>query len=76
MILKDIYKVFGDSLPKSRSHYSAHACKPYSMLEISKEFKTWNNFVLEYNKYAIEQRNAKVKTIEKKVVKKVTKEVK
>ena len=70
MILKDIYAVFGDSLPKSRSNYSAHVSKPYTVLAISKEFKTWNNFVLEYNKYAIEQRNAKVKTIEKKVTKK------
>ena len=67
MIIKDIYAVYGSNLPETRSKYSASPDKPLSMLAITKEFKTWRQFVLEYNKYAIAQRNSAPKTIEKKV---------
>ncbi len=67
MIIKEIYAVYGDSLPKTRSNYSATVKSPIPMLAITKQFKTWNKFVLEYNKYAIMQRNSKPKTVEKKV---------
>lgn len=71
MIIEDIYKVFGDNLPESRSAYSAKDNKPHLMLAITKKFKTWKNFVIEYNKYAITQRNSKPTTVEKVVEKKV-----
>lgn len=73
MIIKQIYAVYGSNLPETRSRYSASPDKPLNMLAITKEFKTWAKFVLEYNKYAISQRNAAPKTIEKKVTNYVTK---
>lgn len=69
MIIKEIYDVFGSNLPATRSAYSAKDAKPVTMLTITKEFKTWKNFVLEYNKYAIAQRNSAPKTIEKATMK-------
>lgn len=72
MIIKDVYAVFGDNLPATRSAYGAVVKKPCSVLAITKQFKNWKAFVLEYNKYAITQRNLAPKTVQK-VTKNVTK---
>lgn len=71
MVIEQVYKVFGTDLPATRSDYSAIRAKPVSMLTITKAFKNWKTFVVEYNKYAIQQRNkaAKAKVVTKKVVK-------
>ena len=63
--MKKIYEVFGRKLPTTKSEYSATTAKPYSLLEITKAYKSWKNFVLEYNKYSIAQRNSAPKTIQK-----------
>jgi len=74
MIIKDIHAVFGNELPASRSAYSAHTVKPHTMLAILKQYKTWTAFVLEYNKFSIQERNKAVVT--NKVTKNVVKESK
>ena len=66
MIIKKIYDTYKDNLPFSRSEYSSTVKSPVDMLSITKQFKTWNKFVLAYSIYAIEQRNLKPKTITKK----------
>jgi hypothetical protein len=65
MIIKQVYDVYADNLPSSRSEYSATVKSPVAILSITKQFKTWAKFVLEYNKYAIAQRNAAPKTVQK-----------
>lgn len=65
-MIKEIYAVYGDNLPTSRSDYSATSKSPVAMISINKQYKTWARFVLEYTKYAITQRNLKPNTIEKK----------
>lgn len=65
-MIKEIYAVYGDALPATRSDYSATVKSPVAMIRINKQYKTWAKFVLEYTKYAITQRNAKPKVIEKK----------
>jgi len=69
MIVEDVYKVFGDNLPSTRSAYSAHTNKPHSMLSITKQYKTWKAFVLAYHKHAIAERNKSVVTVTKEVSK-------
>lgn len=72
MIIEEIYKVYADNLPSSRSEYSATVKSPVAVLAINKQFKTWKQFVIEYTKYAIAQRNSAPKTVQKVVKPKKT----
>lgn len=58
-MIKEIYSVYADDLPSSRSLYSATTKSPVAMREITKKYKTWEKFVAEYTKYAILKRNVK-----------------
>jgi hypothetical protein len=71
-ILKEVYNVFGDNLPQTRSDYGAYTTKPVEVLSINKAFKNWRNFLVEYKNYAISQRNEKAtkKIVTKEGVKK------
>jgi|TARA_B110000908_G_scaffold153246_1_gene189584 hypothetical protein len=76
-VIKDVYKVFGNGLPETRSEYSAQSKKPFPVLIITKAYKSWTIFHAEYTKYCIAQRNVPVKdkVIEKKKVTYVKKDV-
>jgi hypothetical protein len=63
--IEEVFKVFGSELPPKHI-YTATKKSPVRAIYIMKQFKTWAKFKLEYNKYAIEQRNLKAKDIVKK----------
>lgn len=57
-LIKAVYAVYGDDLP-NRSDYSSEDRKPFPVLDITAEFKTWAKFEIAYTIYAIKLRNTK-----------------
>jgi hypothetical protein len=74
--IEEVFNVYGENLP-AKHIYTATKKSPVLTIYILKQYKTWAKFKIAYNKYAIEQRNKKVKedVIVKKVSKKETKNV-
>lgn len=57
-MLDKIFEVYGNALPE-RHIYAASAASPVTVLEITKQFRTWNAFVYEYGKYTQTKRVSK-----------------
>lgn len=69
--ISQVFEAFGNELPTTRSAYSATSKKPFPVLRITKEFKTWAKFKAQYDAYAIAKRNkaaAEAVVTKKKVV--------
>lgn len=62
-LLEKVYSVHGDSLPPGTSEYSAVVANLVSVLDIKKEYKTYDKFKLEYTKFCMNKRAEAAKLV-------------
>lgn len=53
-MIEEVYKVFGQELP-DRDTFFATTANPMSLLDLRKQFKTWDSFVHEYHLFVKSQ---------------------
>lgn len=55
MLIKQVYDLFGPNLPDKDTFFATTA-NPMVLLDLRREgWKTWENFINEYQRYAMEQ---------------------
>ena len=60
-IIKKVYDVYGNDLPKDRHLYQARQVSPVAMLEIKKEFGSYERFRKSYLASIMEKRSQDAK---------------
>lgn len=60
--MEEVYNVFGAELPDKDTFFATWA-NPMSLLDMRKQFKTWDNFVHSYYVFVKEKSAPEVKTV-------------